>query len=184
VSIQHLRHGRPAVAAILAVALQAVSLPSLAGSSPATLHGRVVSGGAPMAGVKVHAGDPRTGKIYTSAPAAEDGTFRVAALPASAYELAVETPRGLFVVANGLSLAAGQERTVQLALQEDPPPPDAPAPSPEEVEAAQKRQRLGLWNNPLTATLIVVGAAVVVGFAVDQLTDDDDEPAASAFTLP
>jgi hypothetical protein len=37
-----------------------------------------------------------------------------------------------------------------------------------------------LWDNPLTATLIVVGGAVVTGLIIDAIDDDDtNTPTAS-----
>jgi hypothetical protein len=36
-----------------------------------------------------------------------------------------------------------------------------------------------VWNNPLTAALIIVGSAVVLGLIIDQAVSDDDEPTAS-----
>jgi len=50
--------------------------------------------------------------------------------------------------------------------------PATTAPSPQ--EASEGKKGLSFWDNPLTATLIVLGAAVVVGVVVDELTDDDE----------
>jgi hypothetical protein len=50
---------------------------------------------------------------------------------------------------------------------------DSSAPAPAEKE---KKKRVGVWANPATATLIIIGSAIVVGFAVDQLTKPNEEP--------
>ena len=59
----------------------------------------------------------------------------------------------------------------KLRQENDPMPP---------AEPRKKDQGQSFWNNPLTATAIVVVSAVVVGIAIDGLSDDDDEAPASA----
>ena len=50
------------------------------------------------------------------------------------------------------------------------------APAPEE-EKEKNKGGTGVWNNPATAALIVVGAAIVLGLLIDAATDDDEGPA-------
>jgi len=103
------------------------------------------------------------------APIGDDGSFRVDGVPAGTADLAVETEGGLYVVATPVAIAPGVTRNLQLALgrQDTSPPPG---------EKKAKRAG-GVWANPLYATLIVVGAAVVVGVAISALTSSSSHPA-------
>ena len=105
------------------------------------------------------------------APVAADGSFRAAGVPAGSSELAIETSKGVYVVATPVSIAPGVTRRIQLAYggRQDTSPPPPP-------EKEKKKKSGGAWNNPLTATLIVIGSAIVVGVAIDQLTQSDNEP--------
>ena len=105
------------------------------------------------------------------AAVANDGSFRAAGIPGGAAELAIETSEGLYVVATPVAIAPGTTRRVHLAFGGRQ---DSSAPPPPEKE--KKKKRGGIWANPVTATLIIVGSAIVVGFAVDQLTNSTDVP--------
>ena len=107
----------------------------------------------------------------TPTAVAADGTFSASGVPAGATQLAIETPEGLFVVATPVLIAPGTTRRVQLAFGGRQ---DSSAPPPEEKE--QKKKAGGVWSNPLYASLIVVGSAIVLGVAIDQLTQSDNEP--------
>jgi hypothetical protein len=107
-------------------------------------------------------------------PAAEaaDGSFRVDGIPAGPAELAIETSAGLYVVATPVAIAPGATRQVQLAFggRQDTGAPAAP-------ENDTKKKRGGIWANPATATLIIIGSAIVVGVAIDELTHNASAPA-------
>jgi len=105
------------------------------------------------------------------AAVAADGSFRVDGIPAGPAELAIETSEGLYLVATPVAIAPGTTRSLQLAFGGRQ---DSNAPPPREKE--KKKKQGGVWANPLTATLIVVGSAIVVGFAVDELTKTTDAP--------
>jgi len=100
-----------------------------------------------------------------------DGSFRADAIPAGPAELAIETSEGLYMVATPVAIAPGTTRHVQLAFGGRQ---DSSAPPPAEKE--KKKKRGGIWAHPATATLIVIGSAIVVGFAVDELTNSDGHP--------
>ncbi len=109
------------------------------------------------------------GKI--PAPVAADGSFEATGVPAGQSELAIETSEGLYVVATPVAIAPGATHRVQLAYggrQDSSPTPQS--------ENEKKKKRGGFWANPLSATLIIVGSAIVVGFAINQLTESDNEP--------
>jgi len=105
------------------------------------------------------------------AAVARDGSFRADAIPAGPAELAIETSEGLYLVATPVAIAPGTTRHVQLAFGGRQ---DSSAPPPAEKE--KKKKQGGVWAHPATATLIVIGSAIVVGFAVDELTKSDGHP--------
>jgi hypothetical protein len=108
-----------------------------------------------------------------SIPAAvtPDGSFRAVGIPVGASELAIETSEGMYAVATPVAIAPGITRRVQLAFGGKQ---DTSAPPPTEGE--KKKKSGGVWANPLSATLIIVGSAIVVGFAIDQLTQSNVHP--------
>jgi hypothetical protein len=169
------------LAACLIVSLQAFLVPSFAGTPMSSLTGRVVLAGghAPIANGKVHVGNPRTGQIAT-ADLSREGTFTVHGLAAGTYEVAVETGGVLNVASNPVLLGPDQNKAVQIAVdpklaQTGDPMSDDPA-----IEEKKKKQTgQSFWNNPLAATAIVVVSAVVVGIAIDGMSDDDEEPASA-----
>jgi hypothetical protein len=157
----------------LVVLEQTAPVPS-AEPAGAVLTGRVLAAatGNPLPGVRVHVGNPRSGFVRSSQPTAQDGSFSVREIPASNYELAVQSERGLYLVASPVRLAPGEARTVQLEVHERASRAD---------EFSEDRAGgTTWWNNPLTATLIVVGSAVAIGVLVDGATDDEENPSASA----
>lgn len=103
---------------------------------------------------------------------AADGSFRVEGIPGGPAELAIETSEGLYVVATPVTIAPGTTRRVQLAFggRQDTSPP-----APPEKEKTKKRG--GIWANPASATLIIIGSAIVVGAAVDRITHTAGAPA-------
>jgi hypothetical protein len=159
----------------LILTLQFALLPVSADVAPATVSGSVLSSSdqTPLAGARVHVGNPGTGKIYTSAPVAGDGSFTVSDVPAATYELAVENAGRLFVVPTPLKLAPGVTQNVDVAVNEQA------SPDPATAEANAAKSAGSFWNNSFTAALIVLGSAIVVGVAVDAATDDDDGPMGS-----
>jgi hypothetical protein len=105
------------------------------------------------------------------APVAADGSFEATGVPAGQSELAIETSEGLYVVATPVAIAPGATRRVQLAYGGRQ---DTSAPKPSENQ--KKKKGGGFWANPLSATLVIVGSAIVVGFAINQLTQSNNEP--------
>jgi hypothetical protein len=153
---------------IAVVLVSAMIFPRPASASPAAaLTGRVLPPppGTPVA-TRVWIGP-------VAAPVAPDGTFRAEGLPAGPAELAIETPAGMYVVATPVTLAPGVNRSVQLAFggrQDTSPPPPA-------ENDKKKKKSGGAWANAGTATLIVIGSAIVVGIALDTLTKSSSTPA-------
>jgi len=165
------------LASVLIVSMQALLVPASAGDGTASLAGMVVSSetAAPLTGVRLHAGDPKTGEVFTAQPTPEDGSFNLAALPAASYQLAVEMAGGLYVVETPVKLSPGQAQTVTVAINPQT------AGSPEEEDQKKKKKGAGFWNNPVTAAFVVIGAATLVGWAIKSGTDS--EPTASPSSM-
>ena len=165
------------LATTLIVAVSFVFVPS-AHAQSASLTGTVYHGDAtaPLSGATVHAGDVRTGEIVSTAQTAADGSFSFGDLPAAVYEIAVENDGGLYVAGAPVPLNGGEQRVVQVALNSNALNPQA-APDPASSQTARKG---GIWDNPLTAALLIIGGAVVVG-ALVSAADNDSEGVASPF---
>ena len=163
------------VAAGLLFSLHSIADPTSAGLRMAALDGTILSAAsqAPLAGVKLHVGNPATGSIYTSGPTTADGAFTVANLPAGVFELAIETDGGLFVVETPVRLEQGEVRTVHLTVMQRSSRTATPSPG------AVKKSKLTLWDNPLTAALVVVGSAFIVGLLIEELDDDEGQSSPS-----
>lgn len=115
-----------------------------------------------------------------SAPVAADGTFQVDNLPAGTAALAVETSEGLYVVNTPVVITAGTVSTLQLAYGGKQDTSTQTAPDQKE----KKKKGGGVWSNPLYATLIVVGSAIVLGVLISSLSGggDNNPPPASPST--
>ena len=133
------------VAAVLTVAIAGYWIPAASASNlqppPAEIRGSVLAadGLTAMRGVSVKAANMQTSEIYTSRPTGENGAYRLTGLPAGSYDLAVETPQGLYAADMLIDAGAGSRTIVSLALkpgapsvrQEDPPAdPNAPPADP------------------------------------------------------
>ena len=168
-------------AIVAIVALQGLGLPAEAagGAAGSRVSGSILSAPdeTPLAGARLHLGDPRSGRVFTSQPSNADGSFALAEVPPATYDVAVESNGGLYVVMTPIELAAGDARNLQVAVT--PLAPGQMAPPPPDPDAEKNRGGTSVWNNPATAALIVVGSAIVIGFLIKEATDDEDEPSAS-----
>jgi hypothetical protein len=164
------------LALVLVVSLQALFIPASAGGDTASLAGMVISSetDAPLTGVRLHAGDPKTGRVFTTRPTPVDGSFNLEELPAASYRLAVEVEGGLYVVDSPLKLSPGQAQSVTVAIN-----PQS-APSPEQEQEKKKKKGAGFWENPVTASAVVIGVATVVGLLIKEGTDDDEDASPSS----
>ena len=164
------------VAATLFVAVQLLFAPVASAGDPTSLSGSVIAAETrlPLAGAVVRLVDPDSGELFSSAQTDGEGRFQIVGLPPSTYMLGVESEGGLFTSQTPVSLEPGQGRSVQVAIHQlEQPGPD------------QKKKKKGggsPWDNPLTATLIVLGAAIVVGVIIDELVED--EPATASPSGP
>jgi hypothetical protein len=140
------------------------------------ISGRIVVASGGHAAKAVWLADAGGGSLLRTIPVAADGTFRAAPLEAGKVALAVETDEGLYTVESPVTIAPGTTRSLSIALRgrEDTNKPKEPGP----------KKSLGIWNNPLFASLIVIGGAVVVGVAVDQLTNNDQKKTPVSPSVP
>jgi hypothetical protein len=154
------------------VALSLAAYSSLLAGETTMLMGRVV----PTPGSLVVAKNVWVGAV--AAPVAADGSFRAAGIPGGPTEIAIETSGGLYRVATPIAIAPGTTRQVQLAFggrQDTSPPP---------AEKAKPKKQGGVWSNPAYATLIVVGSAIVLGVAIDQLTTSSSNQTPASPSAP
>lgn len=169
---------RGVLAAALAAGLVVPAFPA----TPASFTGSVVvqsEDALPLPGAVVHLADARTGEILASATTDPDGAFRADGLAPAAYRVGVESRGRLYAVSSPVTLAPGQVRSVTVAIPANAQ--TGPGVPPAESEA--DKGGITWWNNPLTASLIVVGGAVILGILIDQATDDDEPTPASPFSM-
>lgn len=172
------------LAVLLVVAVQWLFVPTAAGQKSATLTGTIYAfdGEQPVDGAILHAGDMRTGEIYSSTATNRDGIFVLSDLPPAAYELAVEKDGGLYLVGAPLQLAPGQKRDVQVAIHPETVP-DA-APDPKTASEEKENRKMGWLDNPLFASLAVIGISVLFGALISSLDESDEGVIASPSTTP
>ena len=124
------------VAAFLTMAIACYWVPATAAavSQPqlAEIHGNILAadGLTAVAGVSVKAANMDTRAVYTSTTTGQDGHYTLKGIPAGSYDLAVETPQGLYAANLLVDVDAGRRTAVSLALQpgvQQPPPPTPPA---------------------------------------------------------
>lgn len=161
-----------------------IAPPASIASGSGALEGRVVPGKGNAAPTAVWAATAANPQAPQRAVVGENGSFRIDAVPAGTVELAVETADGMYLVETPVTIAPGATRQVQLALKgrqdnamggKATNPPPTPAPN---------KKTGTLWDNPLTATLIVVGGAVVTGLIIDAIDDDDNDTNAASPSNP
>jgi hypothetical protein len=148
-------------------------------ASTGSLSGRVITAADRPAATAVWVAPSNAAATPVQASVAADGSFTVNDIPAGTVELAVETSEGLYVVHTPVAIAPGTTRTLQLALGGRQ---DTSQPPPADDTKKKKKTPGGVWANPLYATLIVVGSAIVVGVLVNELTKPNDKPASPSTT--
>lgn len=162
----------------LVLVVQSFHAPIVADGREATLTGSILlaNGDVPLAGAKLHVGDRRSGAVFSSQPTGPDGAFFVGDLPGATYELAVESDRTLYVISQPIQLASGETRGLKIAVNGQTEPTG-------KGKKGQTAKKPRPWSNPVTATLLAVGSAVVVGLVVEAAggDDGDDDEQASPF---
>jgi len=164
-----------------------------------------------ISGATVKAANLDTRTIYSSAITTQDGSYKLAGLPAGSYDLAVETPQGLFVADHLVAANAGKSTLVSLALKpesrdvqgpqegrgEEKKPEEAkpegeekkdePPAEPEPEAEKKKKSGPGFWRSPGGAAIsIIIGAALIAAAANSAADDskDDDQMTPSLAPQP
>ena len=149
-------------AVVTIIALKLIAIPSCAQPS-AAMDGTVLRAdrNTPSAGATVHVADKSSGAFVESAPTADDGSFHLDALPGSEYRIAVEADGGLYLVPAPLALNDGETRRVVLAI------------NPNAQLAPGSTGTLSFRENPVTATLLLLGGLLILGYFIDELASDN-----------
>ncbi|HET6374030.1 MAG TPA: carboxypeptidase-like regulatory domain-containing protein [Candidatus Polarisedimenticolia bacterium] len=181
------------------------SVPRAAATRPVTagIRGNVVraDGLTAVAGVSVKAANMGTKTVYSSPPTGKDGVYSLSNLPPGTYDLAVETPQGLYPSDSFIDAATGRWTIVSLSLRgvEDPPAPppenppaadpNAPAAEPEKPkeegkkdeappepqpqdQKKKKKKGSSFWKSPGGAAIAIVVGGVLIGAAANSSTND------------
>ncbi len=144
--------------------------PPAAAGETAILAGRVfqADGATPRTGVVVNLVDPDGARAFPSAPTRDDGSFRVEGAPAGTYRVLAETPNGAFLAGESVTVEPGNNRPLSLTLKGAAPSFQS---SPDPTGSASGG--LPTWGKWLIAGGIAVGAL----FVINEVTDDEAEPA-------
>lgn len=123
----------------------------------------------PVAGARVLTTDAQTRELRSTVRTDDAGRFRVEGLGPGSYRVAVEADGGLYLSGSPVTLdEASPRRAVEIGLQ-----PGVPAP-------AVSGGAANFFDDPLTATLTILGIAVVVGFLIGEVFGGDGDEGDSA----
>ncbi|MEW5806362.1 MAG: carboxypeptidase-like regulatory domain-containing protein [Acidobacteriota bacterium] len=162
------------------LSLSLLVLPSLSFSKEAgsELRGKVFrsDGKTAIMGATVRAYHIESGKLYNSAPTDESGSYALTHLPYGYYDVAVETPEGLFVSTQVINVAPDSKLSLSFAIssfEEQPQEwwagkekPQIPALKKESSGIAKVLERKGgkaFWKSGKGIATILVGSAAVIG---------------------
>ena len=143
--------------------------------------------GKPLEGVTVVALHLATEEIYRSAPTDRKGRFNVENVPLGYFDVAVETPEGLFIGNAVVNVPPSGKAIIEMTIAPfgagtPGPTRDFPVVEANEEGYARVDERLtkkDFWKSPKgIAILAGTGGAILLGLAT---SDDSSEPVASPF---
>jgi hypothetical protein len=116
-----------AAALVVGLAFGSQVLPAIAQTGAAgnvVLEGKVLSAdtGETLANARVYAVHLDTKQVFLSAPSSSSGDYQITGLPFGYYDLAVETPEGLYLANRVINAPAGERIDVSVVL--GPPQPE------------------------------------------------------------
>ena len=181
-----------------------IARPTVAQDAPATgasepestgnsrLHGKVrgPEGKTPATGVIIHAYHLESGKLYSSQPTGQGGSYEIDGLPFGYFDVAVETDEGLFVAMTVVEVLPSGKTFALLLLKryEDQPEswwashdrrelPGSDQTSTGIAEVLRKR-RGGEFLKSKKGVIILAGSGAVILFAI-AASDETTEVTAS-----
>ena len=160
------------VAVVMVTTIALLAPPSWTAQS-AVLGGRVLAtdGLTPRAGAIVHLVDGAN-RIWPSKATRPDGGFLIDDAPAGNYTLVVETSEGAFVAPERVSLQAGANPPLALAINAD---------RRDEGFGSEAGEGLPKWLAWAIGGTVFVGALFLIDELSEDDDDDDDELLASPF---
>jgi len=158
---------RSSVALILALslsmaawgpALSAVESEAAAAGTEASMSGRVFGqDGMPIEDARIRVHSLETGEELASEPADSSGAYRLGGLAAGRYEVAVETAKGVYLVARAMAPSWAKKEK----KEDDPADPS-------------KKGQPTFWSNPLTVTLAGLAIVTVLYIGADEARGDSE----------
>ena len=194
---------RRLLAMTVAVALLWLPIaPRTEAAGTALFRGRVVSadGVTPRSGVTVALVDAERGSVFRSMPTDERGVFQLDSAAPGSYTLVAEVPEGAFVAQGTVSLDAGNNPAVALALQpmapqegepqepesQDAEPQDESADTPGEPEADEVAEEPETSTPPpspekregLSPVVkgVIAGVVGILAVATVYLASEEEDP--------
>lgn len=169
---------RPFVSSLTVAVLAVPSLPPTMAATPApgALAGKVLeTGGVPVQGAVVLVRSVEDATERSSQPTGDDGSYRLADLPAGHYDVAVKTSKGLYLGARSLQVSGMAAQGYSFRLEDRSKDEmrsyaekkgDEKSQGDEGKDKEKKRKKGGVavplgWNNPLA--VVAAGLAFVIG---------------------
>ena len=156
-------------------------------SEEGRLTGRIFSvDGTPIPDAKVLVLSLETGEERASSRADGAGAYTLSGLARGRYEVAVETPKGVYLVGRSMELGGDSPQMYTFKLKDlSPAEAMAMAPRLEKKDKGEKKEgapvdpsKVGqptLWVNPLTVVLAGIAIVSVLYIGGDEALGDDTE---------
>jgi len=156
-----------------------------AAAGEAQLRGSIsAQDGASVAGATIIAYHLSSEQIFRSDPMDGSGSFSIEGLPYGYYDIAVQTPDGLFVADQVVNLPPSGKAALSMTLSRGGTDASAPRGFPGADEAPvgvamiDQKEKGAFWKSP-GGIAIIAGAGVVLLAAIALSGGDDDEQPAS-----
>jgi len=165
---------RRATACALVTSLSMFLIGPLAGEPATVFSGKVLGAGgtSPREGVIVRLVGATPETSYAAQPTGNDGAFRLEGAPPGSYRVVAEAAEGAYLAADGFELAAGASRPLALTLAQASPDFQTTGSTTTTSASTGGLPTWAKWT-------IVGGIALVALWAIDSVTEDEDETAAS-----
>ena len=165
---------RRATSCVLVASLSMFLVGPLAGQPATVFSGKVLGAGgtSPREGVTVRLVGATPETSYAAQPTGGDGAFRLEGAPPGSYRVVAEAAEGAYLAADGFELAAGANHPVALTLAQASPSFQTTGSTTTGAAPAGGLPTWAKWT-------IVGGIALVALWAIDSVTEDEDETVAS-----